>query len=113
MKKHISVNTKNSIYLVDPDDILYCKSNNSTTTIYLKDAGPVAISKGISVVEKLLEGVNSKNGFIRPHQSYLVNRNHIVQVDKTKDCCLILSNQEKIPVSTRRRKEIVEILNSN
>jgi archaellum component FlaG (FlaF/FlaG flagellin family) len=60
MKKHISVNTKNSIYIVDPDDILYCKCNNSTTIIYLKDAGSVAISKGISAVEKLLEGVNSK-----------------------------------------------------
>jgi two-component system LytT family response regulator len=106
MKKRISICTKNSFYLVDPEDIVYCKSNNSRTTLFLKGAYQIIISKGMSAVEKLLEG----SSFIRTHQTYLVNRNHIVQVDKTHDYCLILSNQEEIPISIRRRKEILEII---
>lgn len=109
MKERISINTKHNIYLVDPGDIMYCKCNNSTTSLYLKDADPMIISKGIGAVEVLLKG----NGFIRPHQSYLVNINNIMQVDKTKDYCLILTNHVRIPVSTRRRKEIMEVLKNS
>ena len=106
MKKRISLSTKNSIFFIATKDILYCKNNNSSTTFFIKNGDPVVISKGIKAVEKLLEG----NDFIRPHQSYLVNRIHISHVDKTKPCSLVLSNQERIPISTRKRKEIIDMI---
>ncbi len=106
MKKRISVSTKNSIYLIDPQDILYCKSSNSSTTIFLNDAETVVFSKGINTVAQMLEG----NDFIRPHQSYLVNRNHISLVEKGVEYTLVLINQARIPIATRRRKEIMKII---
>jgi two-component system LytT family response regulator len=106
MKKRISINTKTGIYLVDPKDIVYCKSDNSKTTLFFGNTDPIVISKGITTVEKLLKG----NNFIRSHQSYLVNPNHIIMLDKTAEFCLILSNQIKIPISTRKRKEILGII---
>lgn len=110
MKNRISVSTKDTIYLLDPADIMYFKCNNSTTTLFLKNAESVSVSKGMSAVEKLLENCGFKDSFIRPHQSYLVNRNHILLVDKTPRYFLVLSNQQKIPVSVRRRKAIMEII---
>ncbi|MCF8373869.1 MAG: LytTR family transcriptional regulator [Bacteroidales bacterium] len=103
MKKRISLSTKNSIFFIATEDILYCRSNNSSTTFYLANGDPVVISKGIKEVEVLLEG----NDFIRPHQSYLVNRIHISHVDKTQPCSLFLTNQVRIPISTRKRKEVI------
>jgi two-component system LytT family response regulator len=110
MKKRISLSTKESLYLLDPDDIMYCKCNNALTSIFLKNDDPLIISKGLSALENLLEESGFNHHFIRTHQSYLVNRNHILRVDKTDGYSLILSNHAQIPVSTRRRKEIINII---
>jgi len=60
-------------------------------------------------VEKQLH----KSSFIRPHQSYLVNPIHIVKVSKTNNYTIILSDKSIIPTSTRKRKEIMQILCCN
>ncbi|RLD37437.1 MAG: hypothetical protein DRI74_06725 [Bacteroidetes bacterium] len=106
MEKRIPLTTKNNIYFVIPDDILYCKCNNTSTTFYLRNQPEITISKGMKVVEKLLDG----NNFIRPHQSYLVNQNHIVMVDKTDNYTLVLSNNQRLPSAIRRRKEMMDLL---
>lgn len=106
MEKRIPLTTKNNIHFIIPDDILYCKCNNTSTTFYLRNQPSITISKGIKVVEKLLE----EHHFIRPHQSYLVNQGHIVQVDKTDNYTLVLSNNQRLPSAIRRRKEMMHVL---
>ncbi len=103
MTHRIALVTLDQIQFVSPDDILYCKSHNSSTTFFMQDGESYVISKGMTLVKKMLDGA----GFIRPHQSYLVNIQHIVRVDKADSYTLILSNQEKIPSSIRRRKELM------
>lgn len=102
----ISIFTKEHIYFLSPGEILYCKSNNTSTTIHLENNEVIVISKSLVAVEKLFKG----NQFIRPHQSYLVNQNHIVLIDKANDFSLVLSNQVRIPVSVRRRKAMMDII---
>ena len=70
----------------------------------MKNSTSIVVSKGIKTIEELLKG----KGFIRPHQSYLVNMNHITLVDKADDYSLIMTNQERIPIAIRRRKEILK-----
>ncbi|MCF8379830.1 MAG: LytTR family transcriptional regulator [Bacteroidales bacterium] len=104
MKKRIPFSTKNSIHFVDPDEILYCKSNNSSSIIHMRNEKDILVSIGIKAVENLLKG----NNFFRPHQSYLVNLDHVDYVDKANEYTLVLMNAEKIPTAIRRRKEILE-----
>lgn len=104
--KRISIFTKEHIYFISPSEVLYCKSNNSSTTIHLENNEVVVVSKGLKAVERLFKSAQ----FIRPHQSYLVNQNHIVLIDKANDFNLILSNQVSIPVSVRRRKAMLDIV---
>lgn len=106
MKKRIPINTKDSIYFIVPDEVVYCKSDHSTTTIFLDNGQEVFISMEINDIEKLLEG----NSFMRPHHLYLVNRNFIKLVDMANDYTLVLTNQKKIPTSVDRRKEIMDII---
>jgi two-component system LytT family response regulator len=102
----IILHTTESIYFIKINDILYCKSNNSYTTFYTRDNESVMVSKNIKDCENFLAGY----GFIRPHQSYLVNLEHLQRIDKTNGFQLILTGNISIPSSTRRKKELFQIL---
>lgn len=109
MKKRITINTREHIYYIAVEDITYCKCDNSTSTLFLKKNAPIKVSKGIGVLEKMLDG----SGFLRPHQSYLVNLSAVAQVEKTAGFALILTDQTHIPVSSRRRKQTLQILQNS
>lgn len=104
--QRITLNTVDAIHIIQVSNIIYCKSNNSSTTFYLNNHAPITVSQSLKDVEKQLY----KSSFIRPHQSYLVNSIHIVKVSKTNNYTLILSDKSIIPTSTRKRKEIMQIL---
>ncbi len=108
MERRIPLVTQNHIHLVQPSTILYCKCNNTSTSFHLINSEVLIISKGIKAVEILLKDAH----FIRPHQSYLVNLDHIVRIDKNDSYNLILSNNEKVPSAIRRRKEMLQIIKS-
>ncbi|MCF6331719.1 MAG: LytTR family transcriptional regulator DNA-binding domain-containing protein [Draconibacterium sp.] len=104
--QRISLNTIDAIHLVQVQDILYCKCDNSSTTFYLTNHEPIMVSRSIKEIEKQL----SESNFLRSHQSYLVNISHIVEVNKTNNYSIILSDNSRIPTSIRKRKEITQIL---
>jgi len=104
--QRITLNTIDAIHLIQVQDILYCKSENSYTTFYLTNHPPIKVSRSLKEVEKQL----CKSSFLRPHQSYLVNPNHVVEVSKTNNYSILLSDKSLIPTSTRKRKEILQIL---
>ena len=103
--KKIVLKTSDSIYLVDISDIIYCVSDNSYTTFYIKDKKDILVSKGIKEYEKLLESYN----FFRPHQSYLVNLHFIHKIDKTDGGSIVLKNSKEIPVSFRRKQALMDV----
>lgn len=103
--KKIVLKTNDSIYLLDISEIIYCVSDNSYTTFYIKDKKEIIVSKGIKEYEKLLESYN----FFRPHQSYLVNLHFIHKIDKTDGGSIVLKNKKEIPVSFRRKQALMDI----
>lgn len=105
----IILNTSESIHLIDINEILYCKSNNSYTTFYTVGHEPVVVSKNIKDCENYLAAY----GFFRPHQSYLVNLAHIRRIDKANGFQLIISGNTFIPTSSRRKKALIQILQKN
>ena len=104
--KKIILRTTNAMHLVSISDILFCKNDNSYTTFYLTNGDNVMVSKGIVFFESLLQ----ESGFIRPHQSYLVNLQHVKKLDKTDGGFVILDSGNEIPVSSRRKKDLVQFL---
>lgn len=104
--QRISLNTIDAVHLIQIEDILYCKCDNSSTTFYLTNHEPIVVSRSIKVVESQL----SKSNFFRSHQSFLVNISHVVELNKADNYSLILSDNSHIPTSTRKRKQILQIL---
>jgi DNA-binding LytR/AlgR family response regulator len=47
--------------------------------------------------------------FVRCHQSYLVNSRHVKKIGKTE---VELANGKKVPISQRRRRELLKSMKS-
>lgn len=102
----IVLRTLDAMHLVNISDILYCRSDNTYTTFYLISNDNIMVSKGIAFYEDIL----IDSGFFRPHQSYLVNLQHVKKVDKTDGGFVILDSSEEIPISSRRKKGLIQLL---
>lgn len=97
MNKRVILKTSDNVYAVYEDDIVYCKSDGNYTTIYTQQLEKIMISKPIKKVQEIL----SEEIFVRCHQSYVVNKKHVVKYNKQG--ILILNVDIKIPVSSRRK----------
>ncbi len=89
-------------------DIIYCQSDdNYTNFIITERKDPILCAKTLKHFEQLLPS----NQFIRIHQRYLVNISAIKRFD-LKRSVLILSNEDQLPVSTRKKATVISELNA-
>jgi len=82
--------------------ILYFQSDGPYTYIHYDDQTVIA-TKNIGYYDDLL----SEGFFVRCHNSFLVNINKIKQIIRDTKSFLLLSNDEKIPVSIRKYKDLL------
>jgi two-component system LytT family response regulator len=104
----IVLRTSNSMFVVKISTISHCKSDNSYTTFVLDDKREIMVSKGMCDYIALLE----EYGFARPHQSFMVNINHIQKIDRNDGGFVIMENGSEIPISTRRKQQFLSLLES-
>lgn len=105
--KKIVLRTNKAVHIVDISDIVYCNSDNSYTYFYLSNEERIMVSKSIKEFAEILEEYN----FFRPHQSYLINLNAVKLIDKADGGFVILKNGSEIPISSRRKQIIFQMLN--
>ncbi len=98
INKRVILKTSDNVFAVYEDDILYCKSEGNYTTFYTSIAEKIVITKSAKKVAEIL----STEKFVRCHQSYMVNKKHVIKYSKKG--FLMLNNDIKIPVSTRRKE---------
>ena len=107
-KTQIAVKTANSgIKIILLADILYLKSEGRCTIINLKNNTSLVASKNLGIYEELFYDLN----FIRVHNSYIVNFQHLNQIirDSGGQYC-VLFNEKIIPISNRKFSGIKEHL---
>ncbi len=100
----LSLNSK--FVLVDPQEILYCKSDGSYTTVFMKDKEDYLVSKSIKYIQELLP----PQQFLRIHKSYIVNLKEVKEVIKQGSGEVVLSNDKIIPISRSHRQMVFEAL---
>lgn len=88
------------------NDILYCHADSSYTIIYLKDHKKHLATKNIGYITKILPS----NRFLRPHNSYIVNKGHIISFDVIQRVITVEGNHS-IPVSYRKLQKTIIDLN--
>ncbi len=102
----ISLHTLDKIIIVSLDDIIRCESDSNNTIFYLQDKRKVFVTKTLKYFSDMLKSYD----FLRIHQSHLVNLQCISAFIKTDGGYLMLKNGENVPVSVRKKAEIIEIL---
>jgi two-component system LytT family response regulator len=104
--KKIILKTTENIYLLTLHDIISCESDNNYTNIYTSDGEKILVSKTLKEYDDLLTCC----GFYRVHKSYLINLSHIKRFEKQDGGYIVLTNDMKVPVASRKRDEMLEML---
>ena len=103
----IALPTQKETFLVPVKDIIRCESSNNYTTFFLSNGAEHLISKPMYEYEELL----SPYGFIRCHQSHLVNRVHVTSILNEDAGYLIMQyTDKKVPISKQRKSLVKSLL---
>lgn len=104
--KKISLNTSNKIVVVNLIDIIRCKSDNNYTEFFMNDGQKIVVGKTLKYFADMLKELD----FLRVHQSHLVNLQYIKEFIKSDGGYLVLKNKTTIPVSVRKKNEVIAVL---
>lgn len=103
--KKIALNTVEKIHIVDIEEVIRLESNINYTRFFFKDGTKLLVTKTLKEFDKML----SDHNFIRIHQSHLVNANFIKEFLK-QNGEVILKDGTKIPVSTRKKSTLMDMI---
>lgn len=105
--KKIALGVGNKVVMVEPKDIMYCKSDGSYTNVVMVDNQTHLISKNIGHIAEALPD----DKFLRVHKSYLVNIDVIKEINKRGNGEIILESEIIVPISRSYKHQVFEALN--
>jgi two-component system LytT family response regulator len=106
LPSRISLHTQERILVVEVDQIVRCEADDNNTRFLLASGEKVFVTRTLKHFEQLLEG----HGFVRVHQSHLVNFRYVRGLEKKEGGYLLLKNGEMVPVSIRKKGEVVTLI---
>jgi len=104
--KKISLHTADQIIVVDLDTVIRCKSDNNYTEFFMENGQKILVGKTLKYFADMLK----EHQFLRVHQSHLVNIQYIKAFIKSDGGYLLLKDKKTVPVSVRKRNEVIEVL---
>ena len=102
----IALNTMEKVHVVKLKDIVRCESSANYTIFYLANKRQLLVTKTLKEFDNLLSGVD----FIRVHQSHLVNASYIKEYIKLDGGYLVMTEGSNVPVSTRKRSSVIQLM---
>lgn len=105
----IAVPSTSGLRFLNIGDIIYCEAKKEYTYIYCKDQPVICSSINLGEYESLLE----EYPFFRVHHSFLVNKQYVKEYIRGEGGELVLINNTQIPVSRRKKNDVVQWLINN
>jgi two-component system LytT family response regulator len=102
----IAVPTFDGLQMVHVEDIVKCTADESYTHITLLNGTKLVVSRILKEFEDLLSGYN----FLRVHNSSLVNLAHVKKYVKGEGGYVVMTNDESVEVSRRKKNELLQKL---
>lgn len=103
--KRVVLRTVNTVHVLEIEKIIRCESDRNYTAFHLVDEEKILISRSMKEFDEMLEG----HGFLRVHNSHLINLNFVRKFLKDELIC-VLQDNTSIPVSYRKRDELLEAI---
>jgi len=102
----IALQMQSEIRYVALSEIIRCEADNTYTRFFLSSNEKILVSKSLKEYADLLR----PSGFLRTHQSHLVNPKYVKSWLKEDGGILLLSSGEKIPVSKPNKDSVKQAL---
>ncbi|KQC30350.1 LytR/AlgR family response regulator transcription factor [Flagellimonas eckloniae] len=104
--KRLAIPSDNEIIMQPIADIIYCEADSSYTTLYLSGGKKITVSKTLKEFENILP----EGDFCRIHHSTLVNMAHVTKYIKGEGGYVIISNNNHLNVSRRKKDQFLQML---
>ncbi len=104
--KRIALSNSDGIHLFDVADIIRCESHDNYTSFHIRNSKPVLISRTLKEYEEMLKG----HGFIRIHQSHLINMAFLKSFIKKEGGYVIMADDSHLPISQRKKDQLNDII---
>ena len=102
----IALPSAEGVALMEISNILYLKSDGNYSLFFTADGEKIIVSKTLKEFEQILP----KEIFIRVHNSYIINVQFVKKVLKEDGGYAQLSNDEKIPISRRKKDAFLKMI---
>jgi two-component system, LytTR family, response regulator len=103
--KRVALTASDHLIFVETEKIIYCESDSNYTIFFLTDGQKIIVSKTLKDVEEILEG----SDFFRVHASYLINMKHVSKFTRGDGGYVVMSNNQHITVSRKKKDEFFEM----
>lgn len=108
-RRRISINTKNSVEIVDTNDIIYVESFSGGANVVLQNQRVYKTTKPLKEFEDLL--CPDHNHFIRIQNSFIINVNYIKNYFKEDGGFVIMSDDKKVTISRDKKQDFLRMIN--
>jgi two-component system LytT family response regulator len=106
LPQRLALHAQDRIQLVEIKEIIRLEAESNYTNFHLSKQKPILVGKTLKSFTDLLE----EHGFLRVHQSHLINPLFITDFIKTDGGYLLLSEGTKVPVSVRRKALVMDYI---
>jgi two-component system LytT family response regulator len=107
-KKKIALPTSDGVSIFELDSIIRCSSEGNYTCVYFVNGKKMLFAKTLKEFEELL----GQSGFERIHHSHIINLHHLTTYTNRDGGYVILSDKSTVPVSQRKKTQLLAILNN-
>jgi two-component system LytT family response regulator len=101
----VAIRLASHTHIVQFSEIVRIEADGGYCTIFLQCGKKLVVSKTLSRIARCLQ-----NTFVRVHQSHIINLLHLKVLDKKDGYTLIMSDESKIALSTRKRESFLQKL---
>ena len=104
--RKLALKSSDAIHLVYTEEIIRCESVDNYTRFYLKEDTPLMIGRPLKAFEEMLES----SGFLRIHQSHLINLLHIRKIERKGGYRVEMTDGSEVPVAVRKKEKLINQL---
>ena len=105
-KQKITVYDNSGIRLINISEILRCQASNYYTEIYLISGEKIVTSRTLKAYVETLEAY----GFIRIHQSHLINLEKLSRIIKDDGYYAVMDNGDILEISRRKKEGLLSAI---
>ena len=104
--KMIALSLSDKVEFIEVSTIIRCESDSNYTTFFLKNGEKLLVSKTLKEYDELL----SPYGFLRVHQSHLINLKEMKSYIKSDGGYIQMKDGSSVSISRQRRETVLKTL---